>query len=73
MQCDGKALDLTDKSLEGIVILNIPSMYGGTNIWGNTSEKKKSKKKDSQKNLLRFKPQGWISAANFKAVYVKNI
>lgn len=48
-------------------------MYGGTNIWGNTSEKKKSKKKDSQKNLLRFKPQGWISAANFKAVYVKNI
>ncbi|XP_031560533.1 diacylglycerol kinase beta-like isoform X1 [Actinia tenebrosa] len=39
--CDGTPLELPQ--LEGIAIVNIPSVYGGANLWGDT-DKKKSKK-----------------------------
>ncbi|XP_076437083.1 diacylglycerol kinase beta-like isoform X2 [Babylonia areolata] len=52
--CDKTRLDLASgPRLEGIAILNIPSIYGGTNLWGdNPSEKKRrrAQKKDREKD-----------------------
>ncbi|XP_065091396.1 diacylglycerol kinase eta [Ochlerotatus camptorhynchus] len=36
LECDGQRIPLP--SLQGIVILNIPSFMGGTNFWGNKKE-----------------------------------
>ena len=58
-QCDGKALQLSQ--LEGIAIVNIPSVYGGANLWGETDKKKARKarsKAGGKGNDLEWAVQG---------------
>ena len=49
IMCDGYSLDLANgPNLEGVAVLNIPSIYGGSNLWGENPSQKKRKKAAKQ-------------------------
>ncbi|CAH1773550.1 unnamed protein product [Owenia fusiformis] len=54
IMCDGYSLDLANgPTLEGIALLNIPSIYGGTDLWGDNPSQKKRNKKSPKKDKDR--------------------
>ncbi|GAU88928.1 hypothetical protein RvY_01541 [Ramazzottius varieornatus] len=61
IMCDGVSLDLANKypPLEGIALLNIPSIYGGCNLWGEgAAHKKRVKSPGSSRKQKDWMEQG---------------
>ncbi|ESO90105.1 hypothetical protein LOTGIDRAFT_164410 [Lottia gigantea] len=74
IMCDGVSLDLSNgPRLEGIALLNIPSIYGGTNLWGdNPSQKKRRKAQKAKKEKEKEFSTSSMSSAEL-AIAVQDV
>ncbi len=60
MQCDGRKLDLSSgPNLAGIAIVNIPSVYGGANLWGEVDKRRRRSRENLAKDINSM-PQGTV-------------